>query len=64
MLGVIAGHDQMEEDQTGLFVGKGADLIGLGAKLPKEALEQVTRAHQVMEVKRKLVEGNTAKLTL
>jgi hypothetical protein len=51
MLGVITCDDQMEEHQTRLFVGKGADLIGFGAKLMKKALKQVRRAHQVIEAK-------------
>jgi hypothetical protein len=42
MFGIIADDDHMKDDQTAEFVGKRANLIRFGAKLPKEAFEQIS----------------------
>ena len=41
MFGIIADDDQVEDDQTTELIGKGTNLIRFGAKLPKEAFEQI-----------------------
>jgi hypothetical protein len=41
MFGIIADDDQVEDDQTTELVGKRTNLIRFGAKLPKEAFEQI-----------------------
>jgi hypothetical protein len=41
MFGIIADDNQVEDDQTTELIGKGSNLIRFGAKLPKEAFEQI-----------------------
>ncbi len=41
MLGMVTDDDQVEDGETGALVGEGTNLVGLGAELAKEALQQV-----------------------
>jgi hypothetical protein len=41
MFGIIADDNQVKDDQTTELVGKRANLIRFGAKLPKETFEQI-----------------------
>ena len=60
VFGMFPHHDQMEHGQTTVFVGKGTNLIRLGAELSEKALNQVSRAHQWMQSGIQLVESETA----
>ena len=41
MFGIIANDNQVKDDQATELVGKGANLIGFGAKLAKEPFQQI-----------------------
>jgi hypothetical protein len=41
MFGIIADDDQVKDDQATQFVWKSTNLVGFGAELAKEALQQV-----------------------
>ena len=41
MFGIIADDDQVKDHQATQIIGKGANLIRFGAKLTKEAFQQI-----------------------
>ena len=41
MFGIVADDDQAKNDQGTQFIGKGTYLVGFGAKLAKEAFQQI-----------------------
>ncbi len=53
---VTLNHECKHCQATGL-VGKGADLIGLGAELTEETLQQIGRADADMQAGVELIEG-------
>lgn len=41
MLGVVTDDDQVKDGEAGELIGEGANLIGFGAELAEEALQEV-----------------------
>jgi hypothetical protein len=59
MFRMFAHHDQIEDRQPALFIGKCANLIRLVAELSKEAFEDICGANQDMFLFRELVERDS-----
>src|SRR5215207_7312578 len=56
MLGMLAQHNQMKDQQTTRFIGKGAHLIGTRAEISEEPLQQIGRAKEWVQRLLKLIE--------
>jgi hypothetical protein len=57
MFGIITDDDQVKNHQGAQFIGKSANLIGFGAELAKEVLQQVGGPDQQMQGMLEVVKG-------